>query len=138
MFRRDDFILIIENYEEATSLQIVDKKGKVYSFHHYEEILDIVDFRRLVGAVSTLGDYDRIIYRNDFKIVWDYPATPKEFGAFVEELFASQYHSPLYDSTDFKYTVFEQFGEFLEDYRSNREEPFDGMSTPISEDDLPF
>lgn len=142
MSNRDELILMIEEYEDAICIRLVDKRGKVFSYHYFDEYPDIAELRIAIGSATVSGDYNRVIYSINFKTIWDYKANLHIFGEFVEEIFASQYHSNLYDSSDFKYYCFEQFGEFLEEYKtkgSKRDDPFAGMGTTISSDeDLPF
>ncbi|MDN7241634.1 hypothetical protein QWY14_07505 [Planococcus sp. N028] len=116
MAGKEEFVLVLEEYESAFSVRLVDKNGMVYSQNHFIETPDVAKVRSLIGTLTHIfGNFNRVTYSKNFKTIWDHEARPDSFGKFVAELFASEKDSGPHNSTDYKYSMWEHFSVFLEE-----------------------
>ncbi|MFP3126815.1 hypothetical protein OH784_29940 [Ectobacillus funiculus] len=109
--------------------------GEVLSNTIFSSDWDIVHVRNLIWSFPvTFGAYKRVVYFIDFKLVWDYKVDPDIFNEFLEQLFAVDYHSPMYTSDDFNYHNWGDSPQFLQDnYILTEKEKLE-----IRDDDLPI
>jgi hypothetical protein len=129
MAKKEELILVLEEYEASFTVRLIDKDGIVYSHNHFPEIPDIGDVRALIAVLAHIfGNFNRVAYSKNVKSIWDHEARPDAFGKFMAELFASQ--SRRHGTADNKYREWEQFSDFLEELENEAHRDYSA--------DLPF
>ncbi|MDN7244600.1 hypothetical protein [Planococcus shenhongbingii] len=90
MVGKQDLILVLEEYEDAFRIRLLDKRGFLYSENQFKGMPAVMEVRVLVSTMTHIfGNFNRVTYSRNFNVVWDHPARPDSFGKFMAELFAT-------------------------------------------------
>lgn len=136
MFGEKEFSLVLKKFDSSFHALLIDAGGLVHSNNYFAGNADIVLVRNLIESIpSIFGPYNRMIYMEEYKVIWDYKVSYHVFEKFLLELFASQYHSNAYDESDFKYSNWSQFNEFLAEHNNANKE---NDRYEIDKEELPF
>lgn len=90
MVGRQDLVLVLEEYEWAFSIRLLDKNGTLFSENRFPGNPSVAEVRTLVGTMThVFGNFNRVTYSRNFRTIWDHQARPDSFGKFMAELFAT-------------------------------------------------
>lgn len=90
MVGRQDLVLVLEEYEWAFSVRLLDRNGTLFSESRFPKNPSVAEVRTLVGTLTHIfGNFNRVTYSRNFHTIWDHDARPDFFGKFMAELFAT-------------------------------------------------